>query len=939
MGEKYNSGLRIERYFSMAGDPYNTTQWDKSDVVISDDQGKPLYTQKNVEFPKQWGDLARKMVASKYFYGENGTSQRENSIRQLIGRVSETIAGWGKKDGYFNEEEAKIFQDEHAYLTLNQYLAENSPVWFNVGINRYLECIRRKVERKNHFIYEAKKDSIVPLPMGKEYEHPQTSACFIQSVDDTMEGIMQLAYNEAMLFKYGSGTGTDLSTLRSSKEKLSGGGVPSGPLAYLLFYDKVAAIVKSGGKTRRAAKMNSLQTEHPDIQDFIECKKKEQKKLEILMDFGGLSYHEAEATVGYQNANLSIRASDAFMKAVENDKEWQTIPIHNKDMLAEMPKHKARDLFRKIAEGTHLCGDPGMQYHNTINKWHTCSNSAPINASNPCSEYMFVNNSSCNLASLNLVKFLTADNKLNIPAFKKAIRTTAIAQDLLYDNSSFPTKEIAENSHKFRPLGMGYANLGAMLMKLGLPYDSDEARDVAGGITSLLTSTVYETSAEMAKKIAPFSEFEKNKEPMLKVIQMHYEASKQLRKNVDSAKYIRKSKFNLEEVIDESNLTWKKDAEEGAINGFRNAQATVLAPTGTIGFMMGCDTTGIEPETWLYKEKNLSDGGVLPILNKSIDSALKNLGYNDEQIKQIDSYIKDMKTIEGAPELKEEDLAVFDCTYKAPNGKRTIHYKGHIGMMAAVQPFLSGAISKTIGLPNDVTVEEIENVYMDAWKSGLKAVALYRDGSKRMQPLTAGKSGLEKKVEIPELLKPLRRKLPGTCPSIRHKFNVAGHEGYLHFGVDKNLEPMELFIDMAKEGTTVGGLMDTLGTLTSFALQYGVPVSDLTKKLKGNRFEPYGLVLEGDSEIKEAKSLPDYIFSYMENTFTNGGKTKVKALLGMGNSETQKSPAEEKTPEKNKEPEEELGGFCAECGKQMKKKGHCLEICDCGWINPKGCGE
>ncbi len=958
MGEeiKQNSGLAIERYFSRAGDPYATTTWNQSDVTISDDQGKALYTQKGVEFPAKWSDLARKIVASKYFYGENGTDQRENSIRQLIGRVSGTITDWGTKQDYFrSSEDAKAFREEIAALTLDQRMAFNSPVWFNVGVDQYLKDKARKVEQKKHFIYDKQSGMVIPLPIGKEYEHPQTSACFIQSVNDTMEDIMQLAYNEAMLFKYGSGTGTDLSTLRSSREKLSGGGIPSGPLAYLLFYDKVAGIVKSGGKTRRAAKMNSLQTEHPDIMEFIECKKKEQKKLELLMDAGGLSYSEAESTVGYQNANLSIRASDAFMRAVEQNKEWQTIPVHNKDMLAEMPRYNAKDLFRKLAEGTHLCGDPGMQFNDTINKWHTCPVSAPINASNPCSEYMFVDNSSCNLASLNLVKFLKENGKFDIDGFKKAVRATAIAQDLLYDNSSFPTKEIAENSHKFRPLGMGYANLGALLMKLGVPYDSEEGRDIAGGITSLLTSTAYETSAEMAMKIAPFEEFAKNREPMLNVIGMHLEASKKLDRKIKQSTTARKTTFNLEEVIDEANKTWEIDRQQGEQYGFRNAQTTVLAPTGTIGFMMDCDTTGIEPETWLYKEKNLSDGGVLPILNKTIDPALKNLGYSDEQITTIKKYMEEKKTIEGAPGLKPEDVAVFDCTYKAPNGKRTIHYTGHIGMMAAVQPFLSGAISKTVGLPNDVTIEEIENVYMDAWKAGLKAVALYRDGSKRRQPLTAGKSDLEKKVDAPEVAaepKAVRTKLPGTCLSVRHKFNVSGHEGYLHVGINKKFQPMELFIEMSKEGTTVGGLMDTIGTLTSFAFQYGVPVQDLTKKLKGNRFEPYGLVFEGDPEIKEAKSLPDYIFSYIEK-LSKGGKDKIIELVGLGDLE----PVKHENPATQVKPEvpvvtsqidsalndpvtgEELGGFCAECGKQMTKKGHCLEVCSCGWVNPKGCGE
>jgi ribonucleoside-diphosphate reductase alpha chain len=946
------AGLKIERYFSKAGNPYDLIPWERSDVSISDDQGKFLYKQPGVEFPQAWSSLAKKIVASKYFYGENGTPQRETSVKNLIDRVTGTISSWGLNQGYFNEEQSKVFKEELAALNLNQLMAFNSPVWFNVGVDRYLDNSKRKLEQKNSFVFDPKTNSVISLPIGEEYKHPQTSACFIQSVNDTMEDIMQLAYNEAMLFKYGSGTGTDLSTLRSSKEKLSGGGIPSGPLAYLLFYDKVAGIVKSGGKTRRAAKMNSLRTEHPDIENFIECKLKEQKKLELLMDKGGLTYEDAESTVGYQNANLSIRASDAFMRAVEENREWQTIPVHNKDMTSEMPKHNARDLFKKIAKGTHACGDPGLQFHDTINRWHTCPNSAPINASNPCSEYMFVDNSSCNLASHNLMKYINEEKIFDVEKFSKAIKLTAIAQDLLYDSSSFPTKKIAENSHRFRPLGMGYANLGALEMFLGLPYDSDEGRAVAASITALMTGKVYEASSEMAEAVGPFLEFEKNKEPMLKVIGEHRAALKTINRS--------KLPKGLENVLDEAEKTWANVEERGRQYGFRNSQATVLAPTGTIGFMMDCDTTGIEPETWLVKQKNLSDGGVLKIVNETVPHALRQLGYNPDQIKQITEYMSNKGTIEGAPGLKEKDVPVFDCAYKAENGKRIIHYTGHLKMMAAVQPFLSGAISKTVGLPNEVTTQEIEQVYMDSWKMGLKAVALYRDGSKRRQPLTSSKNDLEKKAESPLIepskpsvaLVPVRKKLPITAPSIRHKFNVAGHEGYLHMGLYEDGNPGELFVDMSKEGSTVGGLMDAIGVLTSIALQYGAPRDQIVKKLKGQKFEPRGLVLEGDKRIKTADSLVDYIFSYMGEMFPNGEKTSEKsetAPLKTTNVVdfvknkvlSTASPTPEKTQEVS-DSKEELGGFCIECGTQMIKKGHCTELCPkpgCGWRNLRGCGE
>ncbi len=922
MGEE--KGIEIEAYFSKQG-VFESVDWVRKDITINDETGKPLFVQKDVEFPSTWSERAKQIVASRYFYGQLGTSERENSIKDIIGRVTETFTDWAIKKKYFaNEEMAKLFGNELASLTLNQKMAFNSPVWFNVGVYKYLKE-ERKTNYKEAYIIDDS-GNVIPLPFGEEYKYPQTSACFIQSVEDTMESIMHLAVNEAMLFKYGSGTGTDLTTLRSSRERLSGGGRPSGPLQYLQFYDKVAGIVKSGGKTRRAAKMNSLDTEHPDILEFIQAKTKEQRKFEVLMDYGGCDFKEAESTVSYQNANLSIRAKDKFMHAVENDEEWQTIPVHNKEMANEMPKYKARMLLKKLAEGTWLCGDPGMQFYNTINKWHTCPESAPINASNPCSEFLFLNNSSCNLASLNLMKYIDND-VFNIDKFSRAVKLTAIAQDLEFDNSSFPTKEIAENSHKFRPLGMGYANLGSLLMYLGLPYDSEEGRAVAAVITALMTGKAYEASTEMAEKISIFEEYEKNKNSMMKIIKMHRDALS----GINTGK-LPKGFIN---IFEEAKKTWDIVVERGEKWGFRNAQATVLAPTGTIGFMMDCDTTGIEPEAWLVKHKKLAEGGSIKIINNTVKTALIRLGYSEDEIGAILRHIDERDTIEGSI-LKEEHLSVFDCSYKPTNGKRSIHYLGHLKMMAAVQPFLSGAISKTVGLPNEITVDEIEKIYIDAWKMGLKAVALYRDGSKRWQPLST-----KKKDEITQ--KPMRRKLPVTAKSVRHKFSVSGHEGYIHVGMYDDGTLGEVFISMSKEGSTIGGLMDAFATSISLNLQYGVTLESLVKKFRHQNFEPRGLVFEGHKDIKTATSIIDYVFNYLAKSFLIG-KPEAENGDSLVREAVQTNLEIVRRQENNQDNEdnegEMPGGFCITCGSQMIKKGNCIERCPkCGWVNPKGCGE
>ncbi len=977
------SGLSLERYFtSDEKNPYDSFEWETGGINITNDDGKFQFRQDGAEFPKQWSPLARKITGSKYFFGKQESPKREYSARQLIGRVSDTFREWAIKQNYFgSEKEANIFRDEIAYISLDQRMAFNSPVWFNVGTHHLIKGSKEKKEA--YRIDENGKAVLVPL--GKEREYPQTSACFIQGVEDTMEGIMELAKREALLFKYGSGTGTNLSSLRSSYEDLSSGGRPSGPLAYWAFYDKVAAIVKSGGVTRRAAKMDILNVDHPNILEFIHSKQREEEKIRILVA-AGIPWQEAQDSVNYQNTNISVRATNAFMNAVESNAEWQTIPVHSKHMADLMPKYSARMLLEEIAKATHACGDPGFQFDDTINEWHTCPNSSRIRASNPCSEYMHVDDSSCNLASLNLMKFLRDDGTFDTESFSSVVRTTAIAQDLEFDNSSFPTKKIAQNSHDYRPLGMGYANLGSLVMSLRLSYDSDEACAVAASITSLLTGKVYETSTEMAEKLGTFKEYEKNKEPMLKVMRKHQAALK----NINRSKLPK----GLEKILDAAEETWKNVIRRGEKYGFRNAQATVLAPTGTIGFMMDCDTKGIEPEIGLVQTKLLSDGGTLRLVNRTVEKTLRSLGYDDLKIKEIREYVaghsdvdgtphlksehkekivkskskrKDLEdlggyseeqvfeivtyldgfeTMEGAPHIREEHLPIFDCSNKPAYGKRTISYKGHLKMMAAVQPFLSGAISKTVNLPREATVEDIEQVYMEAWKMGLKAVALYRDGSKSSQPLSFSsdkKSGLEKKVSDN---KPVRRKLPTTRQGIIHKFNLVGHEGYLIPGMYEDGTPGEIFINMSKEGTTIGGLMDVIGTLTSMSLQYGVPLDALVKKFRHQKFDPRGIVYEGHPEIHEAESIIDYVFHFLEKEFLGNGDKEENRGEEDSSVEVTRGIVQEINNKKKVIPledinlNEEKGGFCPRCGAQMFMRGHCVEYCrQCDFEDPKGCGQ
>ncbi len=852
-----SGGISVDAYFSDPEvHPFDQLEWEMRSAEITSDSGLSIFKQDDIEVPASWSQLATKVVASKYFYGDVETGKRENSVKQLIHRVCRAIADRGRRDGYFaSDADSETFYRELAWLTVNQHGSFNSPVWFNVG----LYDVYGIGGGKHNYHWDARKGDAVPCE--NSYEFPQASACFIQSVQDSMDDIMRLARSEAMLFKHGSGTGTDLSTLRSSKEKLSGGGKPSGPLSFMRVYDQIAAVIKSGGKTRRAAKMQSLMITHPDIREFITCKTEEEKKAWTLIDAGyhGDYNNEAYSSVMFQNTNLSVRVVDEFMEAVEKNAKWATYAVTTGQKAGE---HSARELMELIAEGTRICGDPGLQYHSTINKWHTCPNSGEINASNPCSEYMFVNDSACNLASLNLMKFRKEDGTFDIEGFRRAVRLFIIAQEILVDNGSYPDKAIAVNSHLFRPLGLGFANIGSFLMSLALPYDSDQGRAIAGAISAILTGAAYTASAELASVKGAFEEFEKNRDGMLKVINMH-------RQHAHDIPASQCPEYLLHAAKD----AWDEALDAGTRLGFRNAQTSVVAPTGTIGFMMDCDTTGIEPDIALVKYKLLAGGGMLKLVNKTVPMALEKLGYDPEEIKLICDYVDEYETIEGAKQLDKDHLAVFDCAFKPRNGKRFINYMAHIRMMAAVQPFISGAISKTINMPKESSTEDISHAYMQGWKLGLKAVAIYRDGSKRLQPVSTekhkdGKAASKAEAVATPAARPFRRRLPDTRDSVTHKFSVAGHEGYLTVGLYEDGLPGELFITMAKEGSTVGGLMDVIGTCTSMALQYGVPLITLVDKFRHARFEPAGMTSNRD--IPFAKSVIDYIFCWLGCRFIPG---------------------------------------------------------------------
>ncbi|MGV3605718.1 MAG: vitamin B12-dependent ribonucleotide reductase [Planctomycetaceae bacterium] len=877
-------GLRIDSQFcpESVESPFDTVAWELRSAQIKDENGGLMFEQKDVEIPANWTQLATNVIVSKYFYGENGTSERENSVKQLIHRVTRTIADWGIDDGYFaSEEDGERFYRELTWLCVNQHGAFNSPVWFNVGLHAQYGVSGAKCNwRWNPETMDVEQPE-------NPYEYPQGSACFIQSVDDNMEDIMRLATSEAMLFKFGSGTGTDLSTLRSHREKLSGGGHPSGPLSFMRVYDQIAAVVKSGGKTRRAAKMQSLKVWHPDVLDFIECKWKEERKAHVLIEKGGYESNfngEAYSSILFQNANLSVRLTDEFMEAVEKNQKWTTHWIT--DTSKEGPTYEARWLLGRMAECAWQCGDPGVQYDTTINRWHTCPNSGRINASNPCSEYMFLDNTACNLASINLMKFRDAETgKFNVDRFKAACRLYFIAQEILVDHASYPTDDIARNSHMFRPLGLGYSNIGSLIMADGLPYDSEGAYGLCGSITALLHGSANLASAEMAAVVGPFEGYALNREPMLRVMQMHRDAVEEI--NPAGPTYLQDAAREL----------WDNVLALGKKVGFRNAQATVLAPTGTISFMMDCDTTGIEPDIALVKYKQLAGGGMLKIVNGTVPLALAKLGYDDPTIQGIVKHIDQNDTIEGAPDLQEEHLAVFDCAFKPANGVRSINWRAHCLMMAAAQPFLSGAISKTVNMPNDVTPADIAEAYAWGWKLGLKALAIYRDGSKQSQPLnTKNDASKEKEKEEKPLPRPRRERLPDTRQSLTHKFNVGGHEGYINVGMFPDGRPGELFITMAKEGSTIGGIMDAFGTAISISLQYGVPLEALVNKFSHMRFEPMGHTTNPD--IRIAKSVVDYIFRWMGINFLAGYREANSALNGIKTAPEQEAdePAVERIP-------------------------------------------
>ncbi len=818
-------GLRFGRYFTPEGShAYDLVEWERRTAAITGEKGQVIFEQKDVEVPRSWSQLAINVVAQKYFRGSPGSPERETSVRQIIDRVVDTLARWGREGGYFAaEEDAANWAEELRYLLVTQQASFNSPVWFNIGVP------------------------------GRSQ---QGSACFINSVQDSMESILDLAKTEGMLFKFGSGTGTNLSVLRSSKEQLSGGGTASGPVSFMKGYDSFAGSIKSGGTTRRAAKMVILNADHPDILDFIRCKAQEEKKAWALIEAGyNVGFNVpggAYDSVQFQNANHSVRISDEFMEALVDDKPWKTKAVVDGRVI---DTYKAKDMWREIAEAAWICGDPGLQFDTTIQDWNVVPNTGRINATNPCSEFVFLDDTACNLLSLNLMKFQADDGTFDVERFRHAVDICFTGQEILVSNASYPTPAIGKNSEALRPLGLGYANLGALLMSMGLAYDSDEGRRFAGGITAIMTGRAFAQSARMAQVKGPFSEYAKNREPMLRVMEKHRQAAHQLSTSPES-----------QEVVDAARETWDETVKLGRAHGYRNAQATVLAPTGTIGLMMDCDTTGIEPDLALVKYKKLVGGGLLKIVNTTVPAALRKLGYDEKQAKEIVEYIDENDTIEGAPQLLDEHLKVFDCAFKPVKGSRSIAPMGHVRMMAAVQPFISGSMSKTVNLPSDATVEDIQQTYFESWKLGLKCIAIYRDGCKRSQPLSTSLDKEKKAVAADQVeYRVVRRKLPDERKAVTHKFDIQGHEGYLTVGMFEDGTPGELFVTMAKEGSTISGLMDAFATQTSYALQFGVPLKFMVDKFSHMRFEPSGFTK--NQEIPIAKSIVDYIFRWMASHF------------------------------------------------------------------------
>ncbi len=888
--------LPLRRYFTTPGvDPYDEVRWeDDRTALIAGTNGTPVFEQRQVEFPESWSQNATNVVASKYFRGplvpEDGV-QRERSVKQLLDRIVNTLVAWGENGGYFGTpEEAETFRAELKHILVHQKACFNSPVWFNLGIE----------------------------------EKPQCSACFILSIEDEMDSILDWYKTEGRIFKGGSGSGINLSSLRSSKERVAAGGLASGPVSFMRGADAIAGTIKSGGKTRRAAKMVILNVDHPDIEEYIDCKVKEERKAHALGEAGYDVSLDGDAwiSIQYQNANNSVRVSDEFMRAVEEDRDWQTLRVKTGEACETL---RARDLMHKMAEAAWFCADPGIQFNTIINDWHTCANSGPITASNPCSEYMHLDDSACNLASINLLRYLDEEGNFDTGAYRHTVAVIIAAQEIIVSGSSYPTEKIAQNADQYRQLGLGYANLGALLMSLGIPYDSDEGRLWASALTAIMTGHAYATSADIAARMGPFAGYERNREPMLAVIEMHRAEAHRIDDDRIPA-----------ELLSAARQAWDEALERGRRHGFRNAQASVLAPTGTISFMMDCDTTGIEPDIALVKYKTLVGGGLMKIVNNTVPRALRRLGYDKEQAAAILTHIKATDTIEGAPGLAAEHLPVFDCAFRAQNGSRTIPWLGHIKMMGAVQPFISGAISKTVNLPEDATIEEIEQAYIQGWKHGLKALAIYRDGSKQAQVL----STKEERPEAKQDLQPTRRRLPATRASITHKFCIEGHEGYITAGLYEDGSPGEIFVTMAKEGSTLSGMVDAFATSISLALQYGVPLSDLVHKFSHMRFEPSGRT--ENNEIPVAQSIVDYIFRWLASQFSSEDEKEdvgvlspaVKAKL-MAQEYGEPAPTGNGTSRPSGSHQSDAPS-CSNCGWIMARCGTCYRCDNCGTTT--GCG-
>jgi ribonucleoside-diphosphate reductase alpha chain len=895
----YGASAGVRRYLTIPGrDPFEEIEWETRDAFIPG-KDKPAFEQKDVEFPKFWSQTATNIVAQKYFRGRMSSPEREYSVKQMIGRIVATVGAWGRDGGYFaSEEEAETFEAELKAILVNQLASFNSPVWFNVGFE----------------------------------EKPQCSACFILSIEDSMESILDWIRREGIIFRGGSGSGVNLSKLRSSREQLSKGGYASGPVSFMRGADASAGTIKSGGKTRRAAKMVVLDVDHPDLEEFIWCKAREERKARVLEQAGwDMSLDSPDwASIQYQNANNSVRVTDAFMEACEADAEWNLTARTDGTVVETL---KARKLLRDIADAAWQCADPGVQYDTTINAWHTCPNTGRINASNPCSEYMHIDDSACNLASLNLMKFRREDGELDVEALSHAVDVMFLAQEILVGYSSYPTPEIEGNAKAYRQLGLGYANLGALLMARGLPYDSDEGRAYAAAITALMTGRAYRKSAEVARRMGPFAGYRQNAAAMIGVIAKHRAAVG----NIDSADSV------PADLLTACRQAWDDALDLGEVSGYRNAQATVLAPTGTISFMMDCDTTGVEPDFSLVKSKKLVGGGEITIVNKSVPMALEKLGYAPAEVEEVVAFIDERNTVVGAPYLKSDHYPVFDCAV----GDRAIHYMGHVKMMGAVQPFISGAISKTVNLPESVTVDEVAQLFVESWKLGVKAIAIYRDNCKVAQPLSGKKDGQETLVTTAAPAPvPLtqRRRLPDDRVEVGRKFRVGEYEGYIHVGLFEDGTPGDIFVDIAKEGTTLAGLMNSFMISVSLGLQYGVPLEVYVSKFAHMRFEPSGMT--NDPDIRAAKSIVDYIFRWMGKKFLSTDQQEeigilspeVRARLAQSYAALEGKPATEAAAPVETAPPGQTALFnnwedaveCARCGGRMVRTGSCYTCRDCG---------